>query len=69
MALQQCFECTICDGVISDIYDGDGYKCHAAFLSHVSLLLNTDGVALFRSFSRSIWPIWAVVNELPAKVK
>jgi hypothetical protein len=33
--------------------------------AHVSLILNTDGVALYRSSKVSIWPVWAIVNELP----
>ena len=58
------------DGSISDIYDGEGYKRFSSFLkhpAHVSLLLNTDGVAIYRS-SVSIWPVWGVVNELPASI-
>ena len=57
---------------IADIYDGEGYRQFSEFLSssaHISLILNTDGVALFQSSSTSIWPVWAVVNELPASVR
>ena len=60
------------DGSISDIYDGEGYKRFSSFLkhpAHVSLLLNTDGVAIYRSSSVSIWPVWGVVNELPASIR
>lgn len=33
---------------------------------NVSLLCNTDGVAVFKaSSSPSLWPIWVVINELP----
>ena len=55
-----------------DIYDGDGYKKHADFLSHpehISLLLNTNGMALYRSSSVSIWPVWAIINELPPTLR
>ncbi len=41
---------------------------HEAFLSNqatVSFTLNTGGVALYRSSTVSIWPVWLVVNELP----
>lgn len=72
LALQHRFELSPSDDMLSDIYDGDGYKRHTEFLSHpahVSLLLNTDGVALFRSSSVSIWPVWAVINELPANLR
>lgn len=69
LALQHRFQRPPSDDVISDIYDSDGYKSHSEFLSypaHVSLPLNTDGVAIYRSSSVSIWPVWAVINELPA---
>lgn len=54
--------------VITDIYEGVGYRRHMQFLSqpaHVSLLFNTNGMAIFRSSDVSMWPVWAVVNELP----
>ena len=57
------------DGVIRDIYDGVSYREHfSSFLSkptNVSLLLNTDGVAIFNSSKVSIWPVWIQINELP----
>lgn len=55
-----------------DIYNGEGYKRHLDFLSHpanVSLLLNTDGVAVYRSSNISIWPVWAALNELPPSLR
>lgn len=55
--------------MIEDVYDGVGYKKHSLFLSypsHVLLLWNTDGVALYRSSKVSIWPVWGVINELPS---
>ena len=71
MALQQRFKRGHVCG-INDVYDGEGYQKHALYLSHpahVSLLLNTDGVALYRSSKVSIWPVWAVVNELPPTLR
>ena len=72
-ALQERFEQIHGEkGAITDVYDGEGYKRHTDFLSHpahVSLLFNTDGVALYRSSSVSIWPVWAVINELPANLR
>ena len=71
-ALQERFACPAHDGYIEDIYDGFGYKKHADFLSHpahISLLCNTDGVALYRSSKVSIWPVWAVINELPSSMR
>ena len=54
--------------IILDVYDGEGYTKHKEFLSHpanISLLLNTDGVAVFRSSKATLWPVRIVVNELP----
>ena len=64
---------------IEDIFDGHLYKKHFGedgFLKgtsahekqtqvHMSLTINTDGVAVFRSSKFSIWPVYFVVNELP----
>lgn len=72
LALQERFE-RVCDGSsMCDIYDGEAYKEHSDFLSrpaNISLLLNTDGVAIYRSSSVSIWPVWAVINELPPNLR
>lgn len=50
-ALQRRFNRTCpTNGAIEDVYDGEGYRWHIEFLSHpasISLLVNTDGVALF----------------------
>ena len=57
---------------IQDVTDGLQYIKHKQFLSepaHMSLLLNTDGVSLFRSLSTSLWPIWLAINELPPDVR
>ena len=54
------------------MYDGREYKQHQDFLSkseNVSLLLNTDGVSVFRSSTVSLWPLWLVINELPPSVR
>ena len=69
--LQKRFELPHREGIF-DIYDGEGYKQFCEFLSepaHISLILNTDGVALFRSSGTSIWPLWVIVNELPPSVR
>ena len=70
--LQQRFKTSKFDGVFRDVYDGVEYRKHSEFLSHpahVSLLLNTDGVAIFRSSAVSIWPVWVMINELPRAVR
>ena len=60
------------DGVIRDIYDGQCYRKWEVFLDHnnaLSLLCNTDGVAIFRSSKSELWPVWLVVNELPPQLR
>ena len=53
------------------MYDSKLYKALSApsgFLSspsNISLLGNTDGVALIRSSSYGVWPVFLVINELP----
>lgn len=56
---------------IEDVYDGQLYKTYSSpsgFLSdphNISFLGNTDGVALIKSTSYGVWPVYLIVNELP----
>ena len=56
---------------IEDVYDGSLHqnKCGpGGFLSkeyNLSLKLNTDGVAIFRSSQFGVWPLFFLINELP----
>ena len=64
---------------IEDVFDGKLYRKHfneRGFFRgtsdhhmqdelHISLQVNTDGVAIFRSSKFSLWPIYFTVNELP----
>ena len=71
-ALQERFKITNHNEGLCDIYDGKEYKKHSAFLSqpgNVSFTLNTDGIAMYRSSSISIWPVWLVINELPKTMR
>ena len=56
-------------GSISDVYDGENYRAYStnnqSEHSHLSLLVNTDGVAVFRLSTVSMWPVWLMINELP----
>lgn len=59
-------------GRIADITDGQAYKALDSTLKDplarersVSVVLNTDGVTVFKSTNYSIWPILLMVNELP----
>lgn len=59
------------DDSIKDVYDSKLYKMFSgpsgflASTSNISLLGNTDGVALIRSSSYGVWPVFLVINELP----
>ena len=55
---------------ISDIFDGLLYKavmvpCDADNTLKITLVLNTDGVAVFKSTNFSVWPLLLMINELP----
>lgn len=68
-----------CAKNIEDIFDGELYKkhfdCKGFFHGtpttargkeiHLSLMVNTDGVSIFRSSSFGLWPVYFVINELP----
>jgi len=32
---------------------------------HLSLMVNTDGVSIFRSSNFGLWPVYFVISELP----
>ena len=62
------------DGTICDIYDGaeyrqysssGGFLCRVTNPANVSFIMNTDGVAIYRSVSTGVWPVYLAVNELP----
>lgn len=54
-----------------DVYDGALYRqkfAHGGILAepyNISVKLNTDGVAIFRSSQFGVWPLFLLVNELP----
>lgn len=56
---------------IRDIHDGRKYRELHEFVSqeNLTLTVNTDGVALFKSSSVSMWPIWILINELPVSMR
>lgn len=67
-----------CTHNIEDIFDGELYKrhfdCEGYFHGtstaargkeiHLSLMVNTDGVSIFRSSNFGLWPVYFVINEL-----
>ena len=63
------------DKNIEDVYDGSLYrsKCSpGGFLSekyNLSVKLNTDGVAIFRSSQFGVWPLFLLINELPPSLR
>ena len=63
---------------IKDIYDGSeytklcgpgGFLCKHLNPANLSFTINTDGVALFKSSSTNIWPIFLAINELPPHLR
>ncbi len=58
-------------GKITDISDGLLYKTlvsEGRLLANeksISVILNTDGVVVFKSTNYSIWPVLLMINELP----
>lgn len=51
-----------------DIYDGKIYQKHKEFFSNphnFSLMWYSDGVPVYKSTKKSLWPIYFVINELP----
>ncbi|PFX11311.1 hypothetical protein AWC38_SpisGene25033, partial [Stylophora pistillata] len=68
-----------CKQNIEDIFDGELYKNHfdprGFFYGtstagrekdiHLSLMVNTDDVSIFRSSNFSLWPVYFIINELP----
>lgn len=62
------------DNSICDVYDGAEYKQYSSYggflckltnPANVSFIMNTDGIAIFRSVSTDVWPVYLAVNELP----
>ena len=68
--LQLRFE-RVRDGLIHDICDGSEYKkkCERWLFIKGELLCNTEGVQVFTSSKRKVWPIWLDINELPPNLK
>lgn len=56
-----------CNNDISDINDGKLHKSRNVGESYheVTLTLNTDGIQVFKSKNKSLWPIQFIINELP----
>ena len=61
------------EGHIKDIYDGNIYRNFVRSLpeedrqNYATAVLNTDGAAKFKCSQYSIWPIYLMINELPAQ--
>ena len=47
----------------------DGFLCKDKNPYNLSFIISTDGVPLFKSSHKSVWPIFLVMNELTASVR
>lgn len=54
---------------MADIVDGYAYKTlqRGPLMSHhsITVILNTDGVVVFKSTNYTIWPVLLMINEHP----
>ena len=75
-ALQYRFKRTKrCINAIEVVYDGMQYK--RLFISNgiltdsanISLKHNTDGVYVFNSSNKDVWPVYFEINELPPNIR
>jgi len=62
------------DERFTDIYSGKLYQkqVSSGILDHknnISLIMNTDGIPVFRSSKCSFRPIYLLINELPFKMR
>jgi len=53
----------------SGMMAGNNVKHKDFWVSKKMSSCNTDGVAVFRSSTTSLWPVWLAVNELPKEVR
>ena len=63
---------------IKDMYDGleylqhckpGGFLCQQSNPANISFTINTDGVALFKSSTTDVWPVFLLINELPPHMR
>lgn len=56
-------------GSTSDIYRGELYRALRVGSNYVTLILNTDGIPVFKSSKYEFWPVYLLINELPFKMR
>lgn len=60
---------------LTDIHDGLVYQklvadCPAMLNDYnLTFSINTDGVALFSASNMTCWPVYLIINELPARLR
>ena len=69
--LLHCTESSTDDSVITDIWNANSFSIERFFNSEnrLALGLSTDGVAIFKSSSISMWPVCITVFNLPPRIR
>lgn len=73
--LQERFKREVKANIIADVYEGKIYNAYSTnvgplsekFPNNIFFVLNTDGVAIFKSSKFSLWSIYLMINKLPYK--
>ena len=62
-------------GGICDVWNGQALRIQSSqggffsYTEHLAFSLSTDGVPLFKSSSKSFWPVYLVIHNLPPKIR
>ena len=73
MSIQEQYSKRGSSSTLQDIIDGEKYleHCRPGGILHnknnISVLLNSDGIPIFRSSGIGVWPVQLVINEIPPK--
>jgi hypothetical protein len=63
--IQDFYDGNIYGKLLNDIENGDKFRRKEA----LTLMINTDGISRSNNSDQTIWPIFLVINELPAEIR